>query len=324
MKAIIQSGYGRPSRTLKVCEVGEPDVSEDSVLVRVACASLNAKDWHIVTGRPIVARAVLGILRPKNVILGSDLAGVVEAVGPAVTAFQPGDQVFGTCDGSFAELAAVRPTALAHKPAPLSFAQAATLPVAGVTALMAVRDRGALQPGESVLVLGAGGGVGTFAVQIARADGGRVTAETRSSSVEVVRALGPDRVIDRATEDVLRGDERFDLVIDAGGFATSGQLSRLLTQAGRAVIVGAGDGTSAGMALGMIGSRARSRLGGRPIGTFLAQISRERLEALGELIDAGSLAPVIDTAVPLDDVPAALEAMLDGKARGKTVVNVAA
>ena len=322
MQAIVQERYGRPSRVLSIREVDPPTIGDDGVLVRVVASSLNAMDWHLVMGRPIAARATTGLARPKQAIPGTDLAGIVEAVGPAVTELAVGDHVFGGHDGAFAELVAGRTRNFVSKPASLDFAAAAALPIAGVTALQAVRDHGQLVAGESVLILGAGGGVGSYAVQVAVADGGRATAVTGPATLDLVAGLGAERVVNRVEQDPLAGTERFDLVIDAGGFASNGQLTRLLTPRGRAVIVGAGSATSAGLIVHLLGARVRTRLGSRPIKNFIARLTREHLSALAALVEAGHLTPAIGVAVRLDEVPAQLDLLVDGRARGKTVVEI--
>jgi len=322
VRAIIQERYGRPSRVLSLRDVDVPAIGDDGVLVRVVGASLNAMDWHLVMGRPILARATTGLTRPKQAIPGTDLAGVVEAVGSTVTELAVGDAVFGGRDGAFAELVAGRVRNFVRKPASLDLMAAAALPIAGVTALQAVRDHGRLVSGESVLILGAGGGVGSYAVQIALADGGRVTAVTGPATLDLVAGLGPQRVVNRAEQDLLAGTDRFDLVIDAGGFASNGELVRLLTTSGRAVVVGAGSATSAGLVVHMLDARLRTRFGPRPIMNFIARMTRDHLSALVTLVEAGHLTPAIGATVGLDEVPAALNVLVDGRARGKTVVEV--
>ncbi|MFN8631949.1 MAG: NAD(P)-dependent alcohol dehydrogenase [Chloroflexota bacterium] len=323
MRAIIGERYGLPSEVLRLRDVEPPAVAEDRVLVRVHAASLNAMDWHLIMGRPILARATTGLTKPKDPRTGSDFAGVVEAVGAGVTGFVPGDAVFGSTSGALGELVAPRAAGLAHKPASLSLEQAAALPVAGATALQAIRTHARLAAGETVLVLGAGGGVGSFAVQIAAADGGRVTAVTGPASVDAVKGLGAERVVNRDAEDILTGRERFDVVLDAGGFASSGALLRLLTPSGRAVVVGAGASSSLGLVAGMAAAGIRGRLAGRPIVNFIATMNRESLDALAALADAGRLEPLLGRTIALADVPSALDEMVSGGTRGKTVVRVA-
>jgi len=324
MRALVQQRYGRPSRVLSLRQVEAPAIGDDGVLVRVVAASLNAMDWHLIMGRPMLARATTGLTRPKQVIPGTDLAGIVEAVGPAVTELGVGDAVFGGRDGAFADVVAGRARNFVRKPASLGFAQAAALPIAGVTALQAVRDHGGLEPGETVLVLGAGGGVGSYAVQIAVADGGHVTAVTGPATMDLVQGLGAERVVSRTDVDRLPGRERFDLVIDAGGFASSGQLGRLLSDRGRAVIVGAGDASSLGLVVAMAGARLRTALGQRPLKNFIARLTVEHLAMLAALAERGALTPAIGATVGLEAVPAALDVLAEGRARGKTVVAIGA
>jgi NADPH:quinone reductase-like Zn-dependent oxidoreductase len=322
MRAIIGQRYGRPLEVLRQVDAPEPALADDRVLVRVHAASLNAMDWHLVMGRPILARATTGLGRPKDTRVGSDFAGIVERVGAGVTDLAVGDAVFGSTDGAFADIVAPRARGIARKPDGLAFEQAAALPIAGVTALQAVRTHGRVVSGERVLVLGAGGGVGSYAVQIAVADGARVTAVAGPATRDAVAALGAERVVVRDAENVPRGEDRFDVVIDAGGFAANGPIARALTPSGRAVLVGAGDLTSLGLVVGMAGAALRSRFGGRPLIRFVAKMNRESLEALAQLAEAGHLAPVIGRTISLDDVPRALDEMVAGGTRGKTVVQI--
>lgn len=320
MRAMAQDRYG-PPEVLRLREVDVPVPADDQVLVRVIATSVNALDWHVMRGRPILVRLTDGLRRPKTTIRGVDVAGVVEAVGRDVTWAKSGDEVFGSRGGAFAEYVAGR--TFAAKPASLSFEQAAAIPTAGFTALQAVRDHAHVQPGQRVLVTGAGGGVGTLAVQIATAHGAHVTAETGGDRVAMVAGLGADRVIDRAVEDVTRGRDRFDAIIDVAGQASLSALGRLLTKDGVLVIVGAaGDGRGLGTLVRPVAAMARSRLGGRRMAVFVAKPNREDLLALRELAERGSLAPVIDRTYPLDRAGEAIGFLETGQARGKVVVTI--
>ena len=318
MRAVVQQGYGTPERVLRVEEVDPPVVEDDRALVRVHATSVNAGDWRRVRANPAFIRLIEGLRRPKNPLFGGDVAGIVEAVGKEITHLAPGDEVYGIRSGAFAEYVASKN--MVRKPANLTLEEAAAVPIAGVTALQAVRDHGDLQPGQRVIVNGAGGGVGSMCVQIANAFGGEVTAVTRTESVDTMHAIGADHVIDYRKADFTRDGSRYDLIIDVGGNRSIRHLRRVMAPGGRMVLVGAGHGGVG--ALGrFLGGNLRRRLK-QPVTTFIADVRREDLETLTELIEAGKLKPVIERTYPLDELPAALRHVEDGHARGKVVVTV--
>ena len=294
------------------------------MLVRVHAAGVDRGVWHLMTGLPYPVRlAGYGLRVPRNRVRGLDVAGRVEAVGSAVTSVQPGSEVFGICDGAFAEYARARPDKLAPKPERLSFEEAAAVPVSALTALQGLRDHGRVEPGQHVLIIGASGGVGTFAVQIAKALGARVTGVCSSAKLELVRALGADHVIDYTTEDFAASERRYDVILDTGGNRRLTQLRRALARRATLVIVG---GETGGRWLGgtdrqiralMLSPFVRQRLR-----TFISSENRTDLIAVRDLIDCGRVSPVIDRTYPLAEVPAAIERMQSGNARGKLVITV--
>ena len=325
MTSVVQNRYGpAPEDLLRVAQIDRPTITDDQVLVRVHAASVDRGTWHIMAGLPYPIRlAGFGLRRPKYANPGRNLAGTVEAVGTGVTGFAPGDEVYGMATGTYAEYAAVRPAKLAPKPANLSFEAAAVVPVSGGTALQAVRDHGRIQAGEKVLIIGASGGVGSFAVQIAKAFGAEVTGVCSTSKVDLVRALGADHVLDYTRHDFADGGPRFDVILDIGGNAGPSHLRRALTAHGRLVIVG---GETDGRLLGGSGRQVRGTLLSpfirQQLGTFVASERAADLMILRDLIEAGELAPAIDRTYPLSEVAAAIRHMLDGKARGKLAVSV--
>jgi NADPH:quinone reductase-like Zn-dependent oxidoreductase len=306
---------------VQVQEVDDPTVPDDGVLVRVRAASVNRADWYSLTGRPYVARLTMGLRGPKNLRLGGDFAGTVEAVGPDVTDLRPGDDVFGGRSGAFAERIVVR-NAVVPKPASISFEQAATIPTAGVTALQALRDHGGLQPGHNVLVNGASGGVGTFAVQVAKALGGIVTAVCSSANVEQAYLLGADHVVDYTREDFTTGSARFDLVIDVAGSRSWRDLRRVLTPHARVVIVG---GPKEHPLLGplrhVVRIRAASFMRSQTSTFFIADFDRSDLMLLGEMAESGQLRLSVEATYPLDRAADALRHM-EGHVRSKVVITV--
>jgi NADPH:quinone reductase-like Zn-dependent oxidoreductase len=320
MQALVQERYGRPAAVLTLRDVERPTIGDDGILVRVRASSANAMDWHLVRGAPILVRLSEGLLRPKQTTPGVDVAGVVEAVGREVTELKPGDEVFGARSGAMAECVAGRLRNFVRKPANLTFEHAAAIPVAATTALQGLRDHGHVDAGQSVLVLGAGGGVGSFAVQLAKAFGASVTATTSPASVEAVRSIGADRVIDYTREDVTRGGQRFDLVLDVGGYGSLGALGRIVTEAGTIVVVGAGDARLLGIVAGIVEGKLRSRLRGQRIVNYLARTNREDLLLLADLAAAGKIAPVIDRSYPLAEAGEAIRYVETGQARGKVAI----
>ena len=325
MKAIVQRTYGdAPEEVLAYAEVPRPTAVAGEVLVRVAAASVDRGTWHVMSGVPYLMRlAGFGVRAPKALNPGRAFAGTVEAVGPDVTGFAPGDEVYGTTTGSFAEYVVAKPAKLAIMPTALTFAEAATVPISGPTALQAVRDRGKVQAGQKVLVIGASGGVGTFAVQIAKAYGAEVTAVASSSKLDVLRQIGADHVVDYTRDDVTSGPDRYDVILDIGGRTPLSRLRRVLTPKGRLVLVG---GMSKGRLAGGMNRQLRAQLlsplVGQKLGSFLASENAADLAALRELIDAGSVAPVIDRAYELADAAAALRHLLKGRVRGKLVITM--
>ena len=325
MTAIVQDRYGpSPEDVLRLAEVDRRTVGDGEVLVRVHAASVDRGTWHIMSGLPYPIRlAGFGLRRPKFANPGRSLAGTVEAVGDGVSGFAPGDEVFGIGEASLAEYAAARADKLAAKPANLTFEQAAAVPVSGLTALQAVRDHGHVQAGQQVLIIGASGGVGSFAVQMARAVGAEVTGVASTAKVSMVLALGADHVLDHTREDFADGRRRYDVVLDIGGNARLSRLRRALTSHGRLVIVG---GETDGRLLGGSSRQVRAQLlspfVGQQLGTFIAKENAGDLAALRELIDAGAMTPAIDRSYPLTEAAAAIRHLLSGQARGKVVVSV--
>jgi NADPH:quinone reductase-like Zn-dependent oxidoreductase len=325
MTAVVQDRYGPdPEDVLRVARIARPTVSAAEVLVRVHAAGVDRGTWHIMAGLPYPIRvAGFGLRRPKYGNPGRSLAGTVESVGADVRGFAPGDEVYGTCNGSFAEYVIARADQLAPKPANLSFEEAAAAPISAVTALQGLRDRGRVQPGDKVLILGASGGVGTFAVQIAKAFGAEVTGVCSTGKVALVRLLGADHVIDYTADDA-DGGQRYDVVLDTGGHRSLRRLRRTLTPRGTLVIVGS---ETAGRWLGGFDRTIRALLLSPFVSQKLAPLASSEnaadLIVLTELIEAGRVTPAIDRIYPLDDVAAAVRHLLDGRARGKLVVSVA-
>jgi NADPH:quinone reductase-like Zn-dependent oxidoreductase len=322
MRAIVNTEYCTPDR-LELREIECPSVGADDVLVSVRAASVNPTDWHHLRGEPYVTRVLGGgFRRPKQPIRGVDVAGVVEIAGANVTDLRAGDEVFGARVGSFADYVCGPADGFAPKPARLTFEEAAAIPVAGITALQAVRDHGALEPGQRVLVNGAAGGVGTFAVQIARALGGEVTGVCSRRNVELVRSLGADAV-DYAVEDFARLGRRYDLIVDTVGNRSLSALRRALAPTGRLVIVGGKKGNWVAPLLLPLKAVIVSRFVDQQLGVFVAKPGREDLLVLTELVDEGKLAPVVERIYALDEAPEAIRHVETGHARGKVVVRVA-
>jgi NADPH:quinone reductase-like Zn-dependent oxidoreductase len=322
MRAVVQDRFG-PPEVLELREVERPEAGDSQVLVRVRAASVNPADWYAMTGMPWLARPAMGLRRPRTGRLGVDLAGEVEAVGRNVTRFRPGDEVFGTGDGTLAEYVAVGEATLAGKPGRLSFEQAAAVPVAALTALQGLRDKGRLRPGQRVLVNGASGGVGTFAVQLAKALGAEVTAVCSPRNVEAARSLGADRVVDYTREDFTGSGRRHDLLLDVAGSRPWSACRRVLEPRGRLVLVGAPKGSRL---LGPLGHIARARLtslrASQKVVFFISKATSQDLTALAELLEAGTVTTSVERTYPLPEAADALRYLGEGHARGKLVVTV--
>jgi len=320
MKALVQDRYGSAD-VLGLRQLPTPELKADQVLVRVRAASVNALDWHTMRGQPYFIRLVgEGFRRPKTETRGADIAGVVEAVGSDVTRFKPGDEVFGSGIRTFAELAVIREEGLVPKPSTITFEQAGAAGVAAFTALQGLRDKGRLQAGERVLVNGAGGGVGTFAVQIAKALGAEVTAVSSPPMLDTLRSIGADHVIDYTTTDFSRGTDRYDLVLDVGGTKSLGEVRRVLTPIGRHVLVGGPAQNSVGLLFGLAWTVLVARLVSRKPIPFLAHRTLADLELIRQLLDSGQLTPVIERTYPLAEAAEAIRHVESGKVRGKVVV----
>jgi NADPH:quinone reductase-like Zn-dependent oxidoreductase len=323
MQAFVYEEYGSPE-VLELRDVEKPVPADDELLVRVHAASVNPFDWHMLTGVPYIARMQAGLRGPKGGRLGIDYSGTVEAVGAGVTQFEPGDEVFGGRDGAFGEYVTPREAgAVARKPANVSFQQAAAVGIAGLTALQGLRDKGRLQPGEKVLINGASGGVGTWAVQLARWLGAEVTAVCSTRNVDAARQLGADRVIDYTQEDFTRSAGEHDLMLDIAGDRSWGECKRVLKEDGRLVLVG---GPKANRWIGplghAVGMRLASMRGSREAKPFLAKMNGDDVRLFAELMAAGTITPVIERHYELREVPAALAYLGEGHARGKVVVSV--
>jgi NADPH:quinone reductase-like Zn-dependent oxidoreductase len=325
MKAIVQDEYGTaPEDVLRLADVARPTIGDDEILVRVRAASVDRGTWHVMTGLPYLIRmAGFGVRRPKAPNPGRSLAGTVESVGKEVTEFKPGDEVYGTCDGSFAEYVRARAGRLAPKPANLSFEAAAAVPVSGLAALQAVRDRAQVQPGQKVLIIGASGGVGTFAVQIAKTFGAEVTGMSSTAKMELVRSIGADHVIDYTREDLADGEHRYDTILDIGGNPRLSHLRRALTRKGRLVIVG---GETDGRWLGGFDRQIRalllSPLVSQKLGMLMTSENAKDLLSLRELLESGKISPAIDRTYPLSEAAAAIRYVQEGRARGKVVITL--
>lgn len=318
MKAILHTTYGPPERLL-AADIERPMPAADGVLVRVHAASVNAYDWHMIRGKPYITRPGEGLRRPKDQATGVDASGTVEAVGSGVDHVRVGDRVFGARNGAFAEYVSGR--TFVRMPAGLTFEEAAAVPTAGCTALQAIRNKAKLQAGQRVLITGAGGGVGTFAVQIGKAFGAHVTAETGSSKADLVASLGADQVIERGRDDLVAAGP-FDAIVDVGGGRPLGYLGRALGPGGTLVIVGPGQGNWLGPIAHLASGVIRSRMGSRRFRPFLASVTRDDLVVLRELIEAGKVRSVIDSAYSIDDVAKAVRRVEEGSACGKVVIRV--
>ncbi|HMI32012.1 MAG TPA: NAD(P)-dependent alcohol dehydrogenase [Candidatus Limnocylindrales bacterium] len=322
MKAIVCHRYGSPD-VLELEEIDTPVAGDDQVLVRVQAASVNPVDWHRMRGLPNFMRASEGLAKPKNPGLGADVAGRVEAVGGNVTRFQPGDEVFGMSIRTLAEYVCVSDQGVVPKPANLTFEEAAAVPVAAITALQGLRDKGRIEAGQKVLINGASGGVGTFAVQIAKSFGAEVTGVCSTKNVDLVRSIGADHVIDYTQEDFTRNGQRYDLIFDSAGYRSLSDCRRALGPDGILVIVGAGDGRSSLRIMArMLNALLVSRFGRQKLVPLMAKRNKDDLIVLKELIEAGKVTPVIDRSYPLSEVPEAIRYLEEGHARGKVVITL--
>jgi len=321
MKAIVHDRYGSPD-VLELQEVEKPNVTDDGVLVRVRAASVNPADWYGMTGLPYVGRALMGLFKPKQRVLGVDFAGTVEAVGEDITEFRPGDDVFGGRSGSFAEYVCVR-NAVVLKPANVTFEQAAAVPIAALTALQGLRDKGQVQPGHKVLINGASGGVGTFAVQIAKALGAEVTGVCSTRNVDLVRSIGADHVVDYTREDFTRNDRRYDLMLDVAGSRSWSECKRVLNPQATLVIVGAPKGNRLiGPLSHIVKVRLAALRSSQRVVFFIAKVNKADMEVLQELLEAGKVTPVIDRRYELSEAADAFRYLGEGHARGKIVITV--
>jgi NADPH:quinone reductase-like Zn-dependent oxidoreductase len=323
MKAMVRDAYG-PADVLELRDIDIPEIADDEVLVRVHAAGVGRDVWHVMTGLPYPLRlAGYGLRAPKNPLIGSDVAGVVEALGKNVSTFKPGDEVFGIGKGSYAEYVCAREDKLAPKPANLTFEQAGVLAIMGSTALQALRDHGKVRQGQEVLIIGASGGVGTYAVQLAKAFGAHVSGVCSTAKVEMVRSIGADHVIDYTREDFAEGDQRYELILDIGGNSTLARLRRALSPEGTLVIVGGeGGGRWLGGTDRQIRAMMLSPFVSQKLGTFVNKENHEDMLVLKELIESGKVKPVIDRTYPLAEVPEAIRYLEGGHARGKVVISV--
>jgi NADPH:quinone reductase-like Zn-dependent oxidoreductase len=325
MKAVIQDRYGSAD-VLEFRDVDRPVPAADEVLVRVHAASVNAYDWHLMHGDPLIGRTMMGFRRPKAPVRGRDFAGVVEAVGSGVTGLKPGEEVYGEADGAFAEYVCARHGDVGPKPANLTFEQAAAIPLAGNTALIGLRDVARVQPGQTLLVNGASGGVGTFAVQLGKAYGAEVTAVCSTRNVDLVRSLGADRIVDYTQEDFTRGDARHDVVLDLVGNHSLAEFRRVLNPVGTLVLSGGGV-YEGGSVIGPMGLFIRRRLmapfaRNHQLLEIAARQSRANLEALRELAESGKITPVVERTYPLSEAAEAIRYLEVEHARAKVVVTV--
>ncbi|QHK21356.1 zinc-binding dehydrogenase [Pseudarthrobacter psychrotolerans] len=323
MKAIVQDVYGN-SDVLQLRDIPKPVPGEGEVLIRVRAAGVDQGVWHLMTGRPYLVRLFgFGLKKPKVPVRGREVAGVVEAVGAGVTRFEPGDEVFGTCEGSFAEFVCAKENLVAAKPANLTFEESAVAPISGVTALQAVRDAGQIGAGQKVLVIGAGGGVGSFAVQVAKALGAEVTGVCSTGKVELVRSLGADHVIDYTLDDFALAGVLYDVILDTAGNRPLSVLRKALTPRGILVIVGGeGGGNLTGGFERSMGAPLVSLFSGQKFKGLVSTENYHDLEALTTLIEAGSVKPAVDEVYALVEAPAAVEHMHEGRSRGKVVVSI--
>ena len=322
MQAMIQTTYGSAD-VMQLKDIAAPAIGPTDVLVRVRAAGVNPADWAIMHGLPYIARPVYGLRKPKVAVRGTDVAGVVEGIGSQVTRFQVGDEVFGWGTGSYAEYAAVGEDALAPKPANLTFAEAASVPMAALVALQALRDHGKVGPGSRVLINGASGGIGTFAVQIAKALGAEVTGVCSTGNLDLVRSIGADHVIDYTTEDFTSAGQRFDFILDNVSNRSLTDLRKALTPTGMLVPNG-GNFNNRWMASGgrIVRAAVLFSLGSQMLGNFLVAMRREDLETLAAMIEAGSVRPVMERTYPLHELAGAMAHVGSGHTRGKVAITV--
>jgi NADPH:quinone reductase-like Zn-dependent oxidoreductase len=322
MKAIVYYTYGPPD-VLKCEEIEKPTPGDNEVLIKVRAASVNPADWHFIRGSPYLVRIVAGLRKPKNKRLGFDVAGQVEAVGRNVTQFKPGDQVFGSCRGAFAEYACASESAVVMKPTNVTFEQAASVPIAAYTALQGVRDKGHIRPGHKVLINGAAGGVGTFAVQVAKSFGADVTGVCSTRNVDMVRSIGAGRVIDYTQEDFTKSGQRYDIILDCVGNHSLSAFKGVLTPKG--IYVGVGGASDPWMIASLaraITALALSWFTSEKMVMILAKLNKEDLTTMHELMATGKVKPVIDRRYSLSEVPEAIRYLEEGHARGKVVITV--
>jgi len=325
MQAVVQRRYGTaPEDVLRLEQIARPAIKADEVLIRVRAASVDRGTVHLMAGTPYLMRILgFGLRGPRSPVPGWAVAGTVEAVGTKVTGLEPGDEVFGTCRGSFAQYAVTTAGRLASKPAGLTFEQAAAMPGSATTALQAVRDKARLRPGQHVLIIGASGGVGSFAVQLAKASGAEVTGTCRTGKTDLVRALGADHVLDYTREDLTAGRRRYDVIIDIGGNRRLAHLRRALAPKGTLVITG---GEDSGALLGGIGRNLHAQLlspfVSQKLTAFIARERRADLVTLRDMADSGAVTPAIDRSYPLSQAAAAIRHLIDGHARGKVVISI--
>jgi NADPH:quinone reductase-like Zn-dependent oxidoreductase len=321
MKAIAYHNYGSPD-VLKYGEIEKPAAGDNEVLVKVHAASVNPLDWHFMRGTPYVMRIGSGLRQPKDTRLGVDAAGQVEAVGRNVTQFKSGDEVFGSCQGAFAEYACAPERKLAMKPDNVTFEEAASVPVAAITALQSLRDKGKIQAGQKVLINGASGGVGTFAVQIAGSFGADVTAVCSTRNVDMVRSIGADQVIDYTHEDFTKSRQRYDLILDNVGNHSLLECRRVLNPKGKYIMIGGPAGRWIDPLPRAINALMLSRFVSQDMGMLMAKVNKDDLTILRDLIQAGKVTPVIDRRYTLVEAPAAIRYLEEGHARGKVVITM--
>jgi NADPH:quinone reductase-like Zn-dependent oxidoreductase len=326
MKAVVYSDYGSPD-VLEIRDIKKPVPNDDQVLIKVRAASINPLDWHFIEGTPYIMRLGVGLRKPKDPRLGVDMSGQVEAVGKNVTLFKPGDEVFGGRNGAFAEYVCARADrAIALKPANITFEQAASVPIAAITALQGLRDKGKIQPGQKVLINGASGGVGTFAVQIAKSFGAEVTGVCSTRNLDLVRSLGADHVIDYTKEDFTKGEQRYDLILDNVGNQPLSGFRHALQPKGICVMIGGGGPNDGGL-IGPMGRPVKALLMSpfvsQKMGMFMAELNKSDLTILADMMQSGKVTPVIDRMYPLSQIAEAIRYLEQGHARGKVVITVA-